>query len=641
MIFRIIFAFFLLNLCFTPLKGETNLSIIEEIKQANHNLPPIYTELKSESKFEELEQLIKLAQRVNPKDNPFEIAYAQYTIANAKLLQIMWYAYKLNDKEYELLARDILKYAQLSADIFKSTNPILYERSIFIIGYFNFLNLKFQESEKYFEELFKTGLHNENKDIEVLTTYSYAIIYEERDLDYYNALKTYEEIVEFLTEAKISPNEYYILDITNYNIGELYALLGNAKKANNHFNKSMHYSLELKDTVNFLWTVYCSAEFFIDANDYDQAKQFLDKTNSVSSFSNNTFLTFGNEYIQGYLSNKQGDTLKAIKLYNSSISKAYQLLENNKNKQPNNEQHFIKRSLTNTLIRKAQLAFNNQQWETCDSIGIEALTIADKMQYKDGIIKSVNLLEQLYLRNPDIPKPQIYTTYKEKNFSIIQEKEKEKASKLFAFEQKMDSVKIQNKELVLLNKKQKINHTKTFLTIGVIMLVGFYLIYTLSKQIVNERKNKLLLTNKNETILKKQEELEKELQDKLLYYAKQKELLETLDKSISSVQSNTLKFELKSILRELNDSDIFESVEQKYIQLNKTYVDKLLNVCPSLTPNNLLLCIFIKSGLNSKEIAEIRHISADSVKVARTRLRKKLNLESKESLFEFLHSIRG
>lgn len=64
---------------------------------------------------------------------------------------------------------------------------------------------------------------------------------------------------------------------------------------------------------------------------------------------------------------------------------------------------------------------------------------------------------------------------------------------------------------------------------------------------------------------------------------------------------------------------------------------KLLTDFPKLTQNELRLCAFVKSNLSVKEIAAINGISADSVKTARKRLRKSLNLTGEDvSLLEFL-----
>jgi len=58
-----------------------------------------------------------------------------------------------------------------------------------------------------------------------------------------------------------------------------------------------------------------------------------------------------------------------------------------------------------------------------------------------------------------------------------------------------------------------------------------------------------------------------------------------------------------------------------------------------LTPNELRLSALIKLNLTIKEIAAIMGISPDSIKTARYRLRKKLNMQTGENLTKFMMDI--
>ncbi|MBV1888269.1 MAG: LuxR C-terminal-related transcriptional regulator, partial [Urechidicola sp.] len=60
---------------------------------------------------------------------------------------------------------------------------------------------------------------------------------------------------------------------------------------------------------------------------------------------------------------------------------------------------------------------------------------------------------------------------------------------------------------------------------------------------------------------------------------------------------------------------------------------------PTLTPNDLKSCAFLKLNLSSKEIAQLLNISPKSVEVKRYRLRKKLELPHNSGLSEYLFNI--
>ena len=66
---------------------------------------------------------------------------------------------------------------------------------------------------------------------------------------------------------------------------------------------------------------------------------------------------------------------------------------------------------------------------------------------------------------------------------------------------------------------------------------------------------------------------------------------------------------------------------------------KLKKNFPTLSANEIQICLLLRLQLSSKEIASIKNISVDSLKVLRYRLRKKLNLDSSVKLAEFMNSL--
>lgn len=60
---------------------------------------------------------------------------------------------------------------------------------------------------------------------------------------------------------------------------------------------------------------------------------------------------------------------------------------------------------------------------------------------------------------------------------------------------------------------------------------------------------------------------------------------------------------------------------------------------PNLTPAEIKLCFFLRLNLSTKEIAGMTFQTYDSVRIARTRLRKKMNLSNDDNLVGYLFSI--
>jgi DNA-binding CsgD family transcriptional regulator len=63
---------------------------------------------------------------------------------------------------------------------------------------------------------------------------------------------------------------------------------------------------------------------------------------------------------------------------------------------------------------------------------------------------------------------------------------------------------------------------------------------------------------------------------------------------------------------------------------------KLKSKYPSLTPNDLRLCSYLRMNFTTKEIANLTNISSRAVEIGRYRLRRKLNLNHDVNLTEFL-----
>lgn len=118
------------------------------------------------------------------------------------------------------------------------------------------------------------------------------------------------------------------------------------------------------------------------------------------------------------------------------------------------------------------------------------------------------------------------------------------------------------------------------------------------------------------------------------------ETLNNVIEKLSEIEEHPEKNMLPAAIHDLKtlvDADTKKDFDLHFVQMHPDFYQKLLTDFPKLTQNELRLCAFIKSNLSIKEIAAINGISADSVKTARKRLRKSLNLTGEGmSLLEFL-----
>jgi len=111
----------------------------------------------------------------------------------------------------------------------------------------------------------------------------------------------------------------------------------------------------------------------------------------------------------------------------------------------------------------------------------------------------------------------------------------------------------------------------------------------------------------------------------------------TIEKS-EKIDYENLREILKNIKSQLLTHNDYNHFNENVEKVNHAFTAKLKKAYPSLTPNEIHLASLLLLKLNTKEIATIKNISPNSVKVLRYRLRQKLNLETSINLSEFLNN---
>ena len=140
----------------------------------------------------------------------------------------------------------------------------------------------------------------------------------------------------------------------------------------------------------------------------------------------------------------------------------------------------------------------------------------------------------------------------------------------------------------------------------------------------------------------------------------EKKNVELVEKTLILVKNNEFNIEIAKKLNKLleifNDQleaialirGIIEEIDQKiredswqhfeiaFQNVHSEFNKNLITQFPQLTPGELRHCILLKLGLNTKEMASLLYQSPDSIKVTRSRLRKKLQISDDISFRNFL-----
>ncbi len=114
--------------------------------------------------------------------------------------------------------------------------------------------------------------------------------------------------------------------------------------------------------------------------------------------------------------------------------------------------------------------------------------------------------------------------------------------------------------------------------------------------------------------------------------------LEALQNFVSEEGNSLIKkiiSHCKSKSKLINWSE-FETFFEK---VHPTFFINLQKKCTDLSPNDRKLCTLIKLNFTSKEIQSITNHSVEAVKKSKSRLKMKLNLDSMETLYQFIQQI--
>lgn len=127
---------------------------------------------------------------------------------------------------------------------------------------------------------------------------------------------------------------------------------------------------------------------------------------------------------------------------------------------------------------------------------------------------------------------------------------------------------------------------------------------------------------KNELLINIKEELEK-------IYKERDTILR--DKALKSI--------FNKISANLNNERDWEIFEGSFSEIHHNFFKNLKSKYPTLSPNELKLCAYLRLNKSSKEIAALMNISNRGVETARYRLRKKLGVDRDDNIHDIFISM--
>jgi len=272
------------------------------------------------------------------------------------------------------------------------------------------------------------------------------------------------------------------------------------------------------------------------------------------------------------------------------------------------------------------------------------MSIATKNEYQQAsayrdIARALNLMGQndsayFYLELSRKHLLQIYSDQNNKQMSFLQI--------IYNMDKKND-------EIAALENNRKLNITIGIAVVIVVLLLIVLGVLTISRQRFKLRESTAVAEKNAQLHEAQKDQLElksKELTTHTLQVIQHNQFLENMRNKIADMvkedkrdQKKQLQELVRQINQNINHDQQWKDFTGIFEQLHQSFFDNLKAHCEDLTVNDIRLIALLKMNMSSKDMAAIFGISQDSLRVARYRLRKKLNIAEGENLSSFIQTI--
>ncbi len=442
--------------------------------------------------------------------------------------------------------------------------------------------------------------------------------YNESLKNYLKALEIFEGVSAKVKMIGTCTNIGIVYDrIENYNLAlEYYFRALNLYNEQKELNKPLEEFTGITSLCNNIGNIYANR------NDNETAIQYYQKGLKLALERNDLFR-------QGVIYNNLGKIYLKLRKFEESedyLQTALQVRERNKDMAGIAKSYYFLAAYYLELENyKKALDHSKRSLELGKDVGsLETQQVAASFLYQ--IYDSIGQHEKAY---------QTHKLYKTISDSLMNEKtirEMTRAQMQFDID-KAEKVR---------QMEQRRKELQYILLISVLVLgvIIFGLFYALQKS-----RTKQVRIQKDNAELKL-ESLNKKLTTNVMFLMKKNELIRDISTKLISLKAKVAaknQLPVQKIIFELNslsEEDAWEEFELRFQEVHSQFYENLNREFPDLTPGERKLCAFLRLNMTTKEIASVIHQSPKSIDVARTRLRKKLNLTNKEvNLITFLTNI--
>lgn len=434
--------------------------------------------------------------------------------------------------------------------------------------------------------------------------------------------KSLSVFFDLLKKCSSSKHREMQVDVTVH-IGYVYYEMEVYDKALSYYRKALKLSREIDYESGISMSINNVAAVLETKEQYEKAKSYFLQAIDINKSSGNEEWLGINYMNVGVIQKELGRLQSSTHWHNKADSifiqiDAYNLIAFNK-------------------LKIAENHFENGQIDLSFQMAMIADSIARENEFLETYTYTNEFLAELYISQKDTSKAfihqSIYAEAKDKNDELNNVEKALSLEQSFLLEKYETSRKFENEQ-------HERNQTIILISIifgGIIVLL---LISKLYGQLNNLKKEKRKISqnlkDKNAQLATKTVELAKRQQT----ISNHLEIIERAVEKEDTSSKNSGLLKLKKALEKERNEDSISEFEIHFQEIHTQFYQRLNEQYPNLSRNERRLCVFLYLDMSSKEISTITGQRTSTIEVARTRLRKKLNLnQTGINLSDFLNKL--
>jgi tetratricopeptide (TPR) repeat protein len=412
---------------------------------------------------------------------------------------------------------------------------------------------------------------------------------------------------------------------------------GNPEKAIPYFEESLRIFEQLQDVYSMLGTTLELGNANVVLGDHKNALKYFEKSIEYS-------LAMKREDFEAICMGSIASVYMKTENYSKALTNLLRAVEITK-------RMGAKSNLINGYGDLAFVYMKQGKFQEALRYANKSIALSDSTSSIHNLMRGFKLRIDI-AKEMNEPKKALvdFETYISLKDSVFNEKKSLQIEELktkYETEKKEQQIAQQETEISLLEEKEKVSDLQKMLLGGGLGLSAIALglgFYGFRQRI---KRNRLEKEKLDAQLLLKESELDfkkKELTTHALHLAKKNEVLEGLKQKATELNrteegGKAYQELIRTINFDQQDDKVWENFTRYFEAVHKDFEKQVVSRYPDITKNEIRLMALLKMNMSSKEIANILNISADGVKKARQRLRKKMNLSPEDSLETTVMSI--